>query len=216
MRPAARPGAEGYIPCMPESLERAPERAPDRRTVRTVAAIEKAVREALREIPLDDLTVAEVCRRAGVGRPSFYTHFASIPELVAGILTAEVDDSLPIPDVELMATERIEPELRENFTAALELVARDRDLYRAALASASSGVVRGALEQALGTRVHNIIRIWQERGIVGDVDLAVAVPFATGGITRAIEAWAFDDATDARARADAITEQMPRWWPFPD
>jgi len=181
-----------------------------------VAAIEVAVREALRDIPLDDLTVAEICRRAKVGRPSFYTHFASIPELVARILTAEIDDALPIPGVEDVLTEVIEPAINENFAAALELVARDRELYRAVFVSASSGVLRSAIEGAIESRVRNIIAIWQERGVVGDVDLAVAIPVATGGIARALEAWAFEDGTDAMARAHAIRDQMPRWWPFPD
>ena len=192
-----------------------PPRTTDRRTVRTVAAIESAVRDALREVPLDDLTVSEVCRRAKVGRPSFYTHFESIAELVAQMLTVEIDEMLPIPDVENVATDLLEPALTDNLAAALELVARDRPLYRSMFSSASSGVLRGALESAIAVRVRNIILIWQDRGLVDAVDLAVAVPFATGGITRAIEAWAFDDATDAAARSSAIRDQMPRWWPFP-
>ena len=193
-----------------------PARAIDRRTVRTVASIESAVREALREIPLDELTVAEVCRRAGVGRPSFYTHFGSIPELVARILTAEIDDELPIPDVERVDDAYLERALTDNLATALASVARDRALYRTVFASASSGVLRRVLEEAMETRVRNIILIWQERGLVGEVDLAVAIPFAAGGITRALEAWAFDDATDAANRAIGIRDQMPRWWPFPD
>jgi len=174
------------------------------------------VREALRDIPLDDLTVAEICRRAKVGRPSFYTHFASIPELVAQILAAEIDDALPIAGVEDVATELIEPAITSNFATALDLVARDRELYRAVFVSASSGVLRHAIERAIESRVRNIIAIWQERGIVGEVDLTVAVPFTTGGIARALEAWAFEDGTDAVSRAGAIRDQMPRWWPFPD
>jgi len=191
-----------------------PVRATDRRTLRTVAALESAVREAVREVPLDDLTVAEICRRADVGRPSFYTHYASIAELVAEMLTAEIDEQLPIADVESVDAEQIDAGIAENLAAALELVARDRELYRAAFSSASSGVLRSVLENAIGTRVRNIIAIWQERGVVGDLDLAVAVPFATGGITRALEAWAFDDDLDAVARANAIRDQLPRWWPF--
>ena len=192
-----------------------PARAIDRRTVRTVASIETAVREALREIPLDELTVAEVCRRAGVGRPSFYTHFGSIPELVARILTAEIDDELPIPDVERVDDAYLERALTDNLATALASVARDRALYRTVFASSSSGVLRRVLEEAMEARVRNIILIWQERGLVGEVDLAVAIPFAAGGITRALEAWAFDDATDAANRAIGIRDQMPRWWPFP-
>ena len=174
------------------------------------------MREAVHTVALDDLTVAEVCRRALVGRPSFYTHFGSIPELVAEMLTAEIDDQLPIPDVELVDAERIDVGIAENLAAALDLIARDRELYRAAFTSASSGVLRTALEAAIGTRVRNIIAIWQERGVVGEIDLGVAVPFATGGITRALEAWAFDDDDDAIARAHAIRDQLPRWWPFRD
>jgi AcrR family transcriptional regulator len=192
-----------------------PARVTDRRTVRTVAAIEAAVREALREIPLDELTVAEICRRAGVGRPSFYTHFASIPELVARMLTAEVDEELPIPEVDRVDDAHLERALTANLATALESVARDRVLYRAVFASASSGVLQRVLGEAMETRVRNIIVIWQDRGLVGDVDLAVAVPFAAGGITRALEAWAFEDATDAADRARGIRDQMPRWWPVP-
>lgn len=190
-------------------------RASDPRTLRTVAAIEAAVREALLEVPLDQLSVAEVCRRAGVKRPSFYTHFGSIPELVARILTSEIDDVLPIENVEDVATELIEPGITVNFGAALELVARDRALYRVAYTAASSGVLRGVLDRAIEERVRNIILIWQERGAVGEIDLEIAVAVATGGISRAVEAWAFDDATDATDRARAIRDQMPRWWPFP-
>jgi AcrR family transcriptional regulator len=197
-------------------MDAAPARAIDRRTTRTIAAIEAAIREMLRETALDDLTVADVCRRAKIGRPSFYTHFNSIPEIVANMLTAEIDELLPIPDVELMEPTEIDPALVDNLSAALELIARDRDLYRAVFVSASSGALRTALERAIENRVVNIIRIWQELEFVGDVDMAVAVPFATGGITRAIEAWAFDDATDALGRARAIRNQMPRWWPISD
>ena len=190
-----------------------PARAVDSRTLRTVAAIEAAVRAALREIPLDDLTIAEVCRLADIKRPSFYTHFDSIPELVAHMLTAEINNVLPIPGVEEVAAEQIEPLILDNFAVALELIARDRELYRAAFTSSSSGVLRDVLDRAIGMRVRNIITIWQDRGLVGDVDVAVAIPFVTGGIIRAIEAWAFDDATDATDRARAIRDLMPGWWP---
>jgi AcrR family transcriptional regulator len=193
-----------------------PARATDSRTLRTVQAIEDAVRDALQEVPLDELTIAEVCRRAGVGRPSFYTHFDSIPRLVAQLLTADVDNALPIPDVELVPTELLEPAITENLADALATVARHRELYRSVFRSASSGVLRSELDRAVGNRVRNIIAIWQARGVVGEVDLVVAVPFATGGITRALEAWAFDDSADSAGRARAIRDQMPRWWPFPD
>ena len=191
-------------------------RATDRRTVRTVAAIETAVRAALGEVALDELTVAEVCRRAGIGRPSFYTHFASVPAVVAQMLTAEIDDELPVNDLDAVDPEAIEPAITMNFAAALQIVVRDRDLYRAAYASTSSGVLRRVLEKAIETRVRNIILIWLELGLVDDVDMEVAVPFAAGGIATALESWAFDDSTDAAGRARAIRDQMPRWWPFPE
>jgi len=190
-------------------------RAVDSRTLRTVSAIESAVRQAVTQMPLDELTVAEVCRIAGIGRPSFYTHFASSPELVARMLTAEIDDILPVPAVEHVPTGQLEPWITENLAAALDLVAQDRELYRAAFTSSSSGVLRAVLERAVENRVRNIIVIWQERELVYDVDLAVALPYITGGITRAVEAWAHDDDTDAPARARAIRDLMPRWWPFP-
>ncbi len=190
-------------------------RAPDRRTVRTVTAIEGALRTLLATVPLDLITVTALCKRAGVKRQSFYTHFDSVPAIAAKILTAEVDDLLPIADLGSVPVAQIEPMIVDNFSAALASVARDRELFRAVFASASSGVLRQSLEHAIRVRVVNVIRIWQEIGHAGTVDVAVAVPFATGGIVRAIEAWAASDDSDATSWARAIRDQMPSWWPRP-
>lgn len=190
-------------------------RSADRRTVRTVAAIEDALRALLAEASLDAITVTSLCERAGIKRQSFYTHFDSVPELAARLLTTDFDALLPVSDVLDRPVEQVEQMVVENLAQALRRVARDRALYRSVLTSRSSAVLRRSLEQAIASRVINIIALWQHFGRTGTVNLEVAVPFAAGGIVRVIEAWASSEETDADAWAREIRDQMPWWWPKP-
>jgi hypothetical protein len=45
------------------------------------------------------------------------------------------------------------------------------------------------------------------------VDVDVAVPFAAGGLTGALEAWVMNDDDDPIRWADSVRDQMPPWWP---
>lgn len=58
-------------------------RSTDRRVRRTRAALQDAMRALLRERGWGELSVQDVCARAGVGRSTFYTHFADLEELAA-------------------------------------------------------------------------------------------------------------------------------------
>lgn len=192
-------------------------RAADRRTVRTVAAIEDALRALLAETSLDAISVTALCDRAGIKRQSFYTHFESVPVLAAQLLTADFDELLPVAGVVRFPFETAEAMVVDNLADALRLVARERALYRSVLSSRASGVLRQTLGRAIGVRVVNIIDLWQHYGRTGEVDLEIAVPFATGGIVRAIEAWAMSEhgADQADVWARGIRDQMPWWWPKP-
>lgn len=79
---------------MPRTLASAAQRARARRAVRPAGgrgrpsepAITRFLRDATIELlakrPISLVTVDEICKRAGVGRPSFYRRFASVDELL--------------------------------------------------------------------------------------------------------------------------------------
>lgn len=79
----------------------------DPRTARTRARLRTALLAACDRQPLEQLSVAEVIRSAGVGRATFYLHYDNLRELAidacADLVRAAVDalhscDGLPDPD----------------------------------------------------------------------------------------------------------------------
>lgn len=70
-----------------------PSQPPKRgRRPRTQAAVLAATAELLKSVPLSDLSVARILAAAGVGRTSFYEHFASKDDVVVQIMrTISVD-----------------------------------------------------------------------------------------------------------------------------
>jgi AcrR family transcriptional regulator len=109
-------------------IERPP--GPDRRVRRTRDRLGAALVDLLLEKRLDDVSVREVSRRAGVGRSTFYAHFRDKEAL----FLAEVDEGLRAMASSLgrarEASDRVAP-VREFFSHVAEM----RDLRRAFAAS---------------------------------------------------------------------------------
>jgi AcrR family transcriptional regulator len=189
------------------------DRARDPRSIRTVASLRSALRSSLARHELDAVSVSELCREAGVRRTTFYTHYSSVAELLTETLTAEIDTLLELPDTSGMAVAPVAAEFQESLVAAFEVVARDRQLFRVGFESNNSASLRRALAAMYAHRLELALDIWRGHGEAADVDARVAVPFASGGLTLATEAWALSDETDAAAWADSVRDQMPPWWP---
>jgi AcrR family transcriptional regulator len=58
----------------------------DPRTRRTRAALARAMAETVRVAPLAEVSVAGLCRTAGVHRTTFYKHFRTVTELADAVL----------------------------------------------------------------------------------------------------------------------------------
>ena len=192
------------------------DRARDPRTARTVASLRSALRESLRDRALDDVSVSELCRIADVRRTTFYTHYASVADLLTDMLTTEVDEPLDLVDTSGMSIATVAALFQETLVASFDAVTRDRDLFRVAFESVAGTPMRKALTEAFRHRLDLALGIWAEHGTALDVDVAVAVPFAAGGLAASVESWAMSDDTDAAAWANAVRDQMAPWWPRGD
>lgn len=74
---------------MPERRE-----SSDARAVRVRSRLTTAVRELLSQTPIHAITVADVLRRAGVSRPSFYRHFTDLDDVALTIFREDIQQVL--------------------------------------------------------------------------------------------------------------------------
>lgn len=59
-------------------------RSSDRRVQRTRGVLRQALVDLILERGWDDITIQDICRRAAVGRSTFYTHYADKEDLLLG------------------------------------------------------------------------------------------------------------------------------------
>lgn len=191
---------------------------PDPRQVRTQEALGGALARLLETTPLGDISVAELCREAGVHRSTFYGHASSVPEFALGEFSRGIDE---IAEVAVEPGVESPVQIAERYLASmrdiLELVAAEREGYRALFGPATAGLFRGALDARLRHRARLALEVWRAQDVPGAprdgaaVDEAAA--FIAGGLVGAIEQWAMSDEMDAAAAAARISTLMPVWWP---
>ncbi|SDQ12612.1 transcriptional regulator, TetR family [Microbacterium sp. cf332] len=172
-------------------------------------------REALRRAALDlaagrpvaELSVAEVCRAAGVTRDTFYRHADAPVSLLADALRAELDSVLTgIGDLDSLST--AEGLLLDHVRAHV-------DVYRGALQPSLAAPVRDVLERVVAAGLEE----WLERHpeieppAIDDLpSRAIAVAYAAGGTVAAIEVWLRSGAADVTWATRAILAASPEWW----
>lgn len=166
---------------------------PDPRARRTVARLEQALHELLLTRHVAEVSVAELCRHAGVHRTTFYKHYDSVSHFARATFGTMLD--------ELAVLGRGDDARRTGAVRLLEYVAAQRDLYRRLLGPAGDLAFQRAavdhlvadVEAALdGERAH---------------ERAVVEAFALLGLA---EAWAFSDDDDAEAAVEAYLRDFAR------
>jgi AcrR family transcriptional regulator len=107
---------------------------PGGRTARVRAAVLRAAGDALAEGGLDRLDLAEVARRAGVGKTTVYRRWGTVPALVADLVAEMTESSLPRAD-----TGSLLGDLTANARLVRRTLADPRQgpLLRSVLAAAS-------------------------------------------------------------------------------
>lgn len=171
------------------------------------------MRDCVQTTAPDDISVSELCRAAQIQRTSFYTHFASVSELLTSMLVDAVEEPLHAPDMTGLSIAQVAAEFQQTLVSAYEVATRDRELFRAGFLSDGSALLRRALTEMFTRRLYVALEIWGSLGVTGGVDTDVAVPFAAGGLTASMEAWVMNDGDDPVRWAESVRDQMPPWWP---
>ncbi|MEY9965162.1 AcrR family transcriptional regulator [Streptacidiphilus sp. MAP12-16] len=149
--------------------------AGDPRTARTRAALRRALLEECAERPLEDLTVAALVRRAGLGRATFYLHYPDLQALAVDACAEVVRDAVDALHAWRGAPDPAAPP--PALAAFLADITPHAPLYRALLRPGGSGPLGELLHQELRERSR------AERALVGApapelVASAVAAAFA--------------------------------------
>ncbi len=147
----------------------------------------EAALEIVHESGIDNVTVAEIVKRSGVAKTTFYRHFTSLSELIL-IACSESIQPFPIPntgslrtDLEALATMMLpvlcQPERQQMAASVLHAGCSDPDI--AALHKEIS------LEQRAPIKA--VLDMAQQRGEIGpDVDIDLACEFVEGPFIKRI------------------------------
>ncbi|WGM45962.1 hypothetical protein KOAAANKH_00827 [Brevundimonas sp. NIBR10] len=82
---------------MPVANPRHP-REDDPRFQRSLKALHVALLELVDAQPVEEISITALVQAAGVTRPTFYQHFADIPDAARRVALARLDEAFPIPE----------------------------------------------------------------------------------------------------------------------
>ncbi|WAP52065.1 TetR/AcrR family transcriptional regulator [Arthrobacter sp. ATA002] len=187
--------------------------AAEPRTARTREALEAGLWELLRDHELSEISVAALCRRAGVHRTTFYGHHHSIFEFAAS-LYADAVDKLGAVNVDLNGAGLTREEVSVLYVDAVRQILlhirSERRVYRALF---STGSFPGVLADGLKCRFRLALNVWDAHGLVPGLDLDVVAAFLGGAYASWFEEWAAEEDGDVEARLASLTHLLPQWWP---
>lgn len=119
----------------------------DRRVTRTRAALQQALAQLIPEKPYQDITVDDICRRANVGRSTFYAHYRGKEDLQRAAIGDRLGD--------MLAERRRAAPAASPTLIALEHVRDFRRLHRGPLGGRGRTVAVEALRNALAEMIRD-------------------------------------------------------------
>lgn len=154
----------------------------DRRAMRTRTALQRALMSLIREQDYDAITVDDLCRKADVGRSTFYLHFSSKDDLKRSGLA----------DLKAQLVEATSPSA-DRFSFVLPLLEHASEQllhYRALAGTRGRRVSLKAMREIVHAMVEADIR--SKAGDAEDIDgisPEVAAQFVTGALMGMLAWW---------------------------
>jgi AcrR family transcriptional regulator len=152
---------------------------PDRRVERTQEAMRHALIGLLAEKPWEEISVQDICDRAGIGRSTFYLHHGHKEELLAAGL-----DNLRMH----LCGGAAAGHPREPFAFMDGLVAhvdQQRQIFRSIIGRRSGHTVQRMFREMIEQLVRDDLA---ERCAPSD-EMALSVHFVAGGVVEALALW---------------------------
>ncbi|MCU1679806.1 MAG: hypothetical protein JWQ81_545 [Amycolatopsis sp.] len=184
----------------------------DARIVRTTQAVEHAVVELAAETPVSQLTVSELCTRAGVTRRTFYNRFDSPQEALIQALRRDLAE-LAETDTQRRARAGQPPTvlLRMANADIFDHVSRYQNIYRQALAtSADAGLFDVLVDHFVSYSLAFVRRARSPN--LTEEGIELVAQFVAHGFAGAIRTWLQNPAITREVLEEAVAEAAPAWW----
>lgn len=183
---------------------------------RSQTALRAAVYDLAADRSPTEISVAELCRVAGVTRETFYRHAASPLQLLADTLKEELEAISVEWDSAVLATEptRLFPDTARTI---LRHVASHARVYRAALRPSLLAPLRANLEDMMRPNLVEYLRVHRMVVPAGvdpqDVSgLGLLASYAASGCVGAIEWWVRGDDLDLDRGVRLLIAATPAFW----
>lgn len=153
----------------------------DRRTVKTKKAIRMAFLSLLNEKDLNHITVAELTRRADLGRGTFYLHYKDVYDLYETIEDELYSDLVQMFDASIPTDSKNLLNLTETITKYID---ENRDLFFLIVRSSSDGKALYKLKKIFSERA-----LWADPSwYTSEYDRVESI-FIVSGVIGVLEEW---------------------------
>lgn len=188
----------------------------DPRFLRSQERLRAAVLELAAGRSAESITVAELCRAAGVTRDTFYRHAESPVALLVAAL-GERFEAAAVAHQDADGGVSAEGGFPRAERAVLEHVLQHREVYRAAIAPVLLAPLRAALERSIAEVLVAHLRRHPETlpdGVEAEDDeaLELVAGYAAAGTVGAIERWLQGPDPDVERGVRLILAASPSFW----
>ncbi|MCU1526567.1 MAG: hypothetical protein JWP75_330 [Frondihabitans sp.] len=191
----------------------------DPRQARTKANLRDAIYALAEEGPVDDISVADAARRAGISRETFYKWSAGPVDLLATVLGEELDEVVASHS-NLPVSSGSDATVYDEATHDLLLhVARHAAVYRNAMSPRLNAALRHVLTSHIESSLTERLTLHPQLAPMirgkrpSPAAVGMLIAYGAAGAVGTIEAWLTDGDPDDTGEAEAaILAAAAPWW----
>ena len=154
----------------------------DVRIVKTKERLRRALLDLMVERGLDEISISEVCDKAGVNRNTFYSHYASVKALLEEIEAQFLEELIKAINISSESVNSV----KGLLTLILEKVRENRDMCMLIFSEHGD---KNFLRSILTFFLPNAVRNWADNLHLPEKDASLLFYFISGGAVSIIEEW---------------------------
>lgn len=172
-------------------------RATDARFQRSLNALHAATVEFVEARPLAEISITALVHTAGVTRPTFYQHFADIPDAARRAALGRLDAAVPLPrplPSEGLSQQALRQRVVDQAMPALKHLAEHRAFYLNVLDGAANAAFFQEIVSFIAGRM--LPEVFETAARKGNADRRDLMAVVAGGVMWLVVGWLRDEHRD--------------------